>query len=89
MRQSEAVVGLAAEQQRIGGGQLTVDGRAHFVVEMRKCQILRVLDDAVEGDEPAVIFRIEATLIILMRSWYSDLDRDLGGNSSLGGLRSC
>jgi hypothetical protein len=47
----EAVVGLAAEQQCVGGGQLAVHGRAHFVVEVREVPILWVLDDAVERDE--------------------------------------
>ena len=44
----EAVVGLAAKQERVGGGQLAVDGRAHLVVEVREVPILRILDDAVE-----------------------------------------
>jgi hypothetical protein len=29
-----------------GGGQLAVDGRTHFVVEVWEVPILRVLDDA-------------------------------------------
>jgi hypothetical protein len=62
-RTSEAVVGSPAEQQRVGGGQLAIDGRAHLVVEVREVAILRILHDASDMNRPAVILRIELLLI--------------------------
>ena len=50
-RLGERVVGLAAEQQRVGGAELGVDGGAHLVVEVREVPFVGVLDDTVDGDE--------------------------------------
>jgi hypothetical protein len=47
----EAVVGLAAEQDRVGPAQGGRHGGAHLVVEVREMPRLRRLDDAVERDE--------------------------------------
>jgi hypothetical protein len=49
----EAVVGLAPEEERVGAGDVGVDGRAHLVVEVREVPLVGRLDNAVEGDEQA------------------------------------
>jgi hypothetical protein len=50
-RPGEAVVGLAAEEDRVGGAEGCVDGSAHLLVEVGEVPLVRRLDDAVERDE--------------------------------------
>ena len=52
-RPGEAVVGLAAEQNRVGGAEGGVDGSTHLVVEVGEVPKVRILDDAVERNEQA------------------------------------
>src|ERR1700704_631920 len=52
-RAGEAVFRDATEEHRVGAAEGGADGGPHLVVEVREVPVLRVLDDAVEGDEHA------------------------------------
>jgi hypothetical protein len=52
-RPGEAVVGLAAEEDGVGGAESRVDGRAHLLVEVREMPLIGRFHDAVERDEQA------------------------------------
>jgi len=50
-RPGEAVVGLAADQQHVGGVVVLADGAAHVLVEVREVPVRVDLGDAVGRDE--------------------------------------
>jgi hypothetical protein len=49
----EALVGLATEEDGVGGTEGGVDGSTHLVVEVGEVPLVGRLDDAVERDEQA------------------------------------
>src|SRR5439155_5859755 len=64
-RAGEAVVRDATKEHRVGAAEGVADGGPHLVVEVGEVPVLRVLDDAVEGDEHACDDLLHADLSML------------------------